>query len=65
MRSQDSDGTKWRGIPEKEWKAVKDNANLLTAVHVPFVPISRTDYPVVDPIVQMTSFNGDKWLGMV
>ena len=63
MKSQDSDGVKWRGVPLKEWDAIKDSTTLTTAVHIPFVPISRNDTKTIEPIVQLTSYNGDKWLG--
>ncbi|XP_028519238.1 uncharacterized protein LOC110253297, partial [Exaiptasia diaphana] len=61
MRSQDSSGEKWRGIAQKDWAAVQDDI-LIRAEHIPFVPISQSEMSEVDPTVQMTSFNGDKWL---
>jgi hypothetical protein len=63
LKSKDSNGAKWRGTPKKEWFSVRDRASVYTAVEIPFVPISRNITDVIEPLVQLSAYNGDKWQG--
>jgi hypothetical protein len=64
LKSDDPDGVKWHGISHEEWFSVRDRASVYTAVEIPFVPISRNITDVIEPLVQLSAYNGDKWQGM-
>ncbi|XP_032240806.2 uncharacterized protein LOC116619775 [Nematostella vectensis] len=60
MRSKDN-GVKWTSLPNRKWKVTRDSPSLIIGLEIPFVPLTKQTYTVLEPLVQLTSNAGDIW----